>query len=762
MGIRGLTTFIQNRSHLYMEKYELHDTNLVMDGNSIACQLYRWHCKSNDCFGGDYDSFGQLIYKFFRFLFECKITPYIVFDGGYENRKIATVISRMKNKISSALALNTVTEGSVSVFPLFLRDVFYEIVKKLNIKSVRCDFESDTETASIARSLNCPVLSYDSDYFIFDVMYIPFASLEMKVRKHKDSKTKTYYKYISCEVYRVEKFLNSFSGLDKRNLPLLAVLLGNDYVKRRVFALFFQNLKKQRVQKGQSEQQTRIKSVLIWLQNETIESAIRKVLGRYRQYNRHKLLKRIESAMNGYFKVNSEYLKYIGIIPSEDINRSDILDFSQFLNENNDNKQLEEQAGEEEEDLEKDNENSESDNSSNSNKDTDSEDVAYLNINSEELNKPNLHKTFLDNFRRCVYPPCFMDIVQRGQYYSIPQVEHLDSEHAHSVSLEILSAIHKILTNSSSKNLVCICRVGRQVHRENVPLCSVEVPLYLNIFNMNLKDRQSTFLDILKLNKHFRDDCLALFPKSWHLFIISIKYSVDKTFLSWPLIISFLLGKIILEHIDKKIDYCRDRKKCDNLMKTIKGDDSNHRDITHSNCHSTNILDALTNISFIDSYKAIDCFLSYFQMSEKMKSCHKSFDRTLVHRISQFQSILLHVRYLNLLLHFPFEDIVISESLNCTFVYNFASNLKKRTNSKSYVELMLRNCPTILDSFSLIESTLQQFVEESNIIPDNVPKKRRRKKKSKEEIATDSLLEVNSQEDDLFDPNNKFSLLSIN
>nr|CAI5832784.1 unnamed protein product [Callosobruchus analis] len=59
MGIPGLTTFIENRADLYMDNYKLHDTSLVIDGNSLACQIYE-QSGSNMCFGGDYDKYGHI------------------------------------------------------------------------------------------------------------------------------------------------------------------------------------------------------------------------------------------------------------------------------------------------------------------------------------------------------------------------------------------------------------------------------------------------------------------------------------------------------------------------------------------------------------------------------------------------------------------------------------------------------------------------------------------------------------------------------
>ncbi|RZC38255.1 XPG I 2 domain containing protein [Asbolus verrucosus] len=272
MGVRGLTTFIANRSSQYLERHELHDCYLVVDGNSIASQLYRWHCRCNDCFGGDYDKYANVINSFVELLFDCGITPLVIFDGAYEKRKLKTVFSRMKNKLSAARDINSVTEGSVPVFPLFLREVFVDILLKLRVKCVRCDFEGDGDAAFLAKNLNCPLLSYDSDFYIFDVVYIPFSNMDLRLRKKKD------VNYIACEVYKVDKFLSSFGGLDKL-----------------------------KIQKSKdNEQQRMIKSVIMWLKNETPESALRKILGRYKLQRRKKLADKIQLAIEGYQCVNTQ------------------------------------------------------------------------------------------------------------------------------------------------------------------------------------------------------------------------------------------------------------------------------------------------------------------------------------------------------------------------------------------------------------------------------------------------------------------------
>ncbi|CAG9859644.1 unnamed protein product [Phyllotreta striolata] len=404
MGIRGLTTFIENRSHFYLENYQLHDTNLVIDGNSIACQLYRRHNKSlNDSFGGDYDRFAGIINNFFNTLQRCNITPLIVYDGGYETKKVHTINSRMKNRIKAANQLNPT--NSFSVFPLFQRHVFEDVVEQRGIKSVRCDFEGDTEITNIAKALDCPILSYDSDFFIFDALYIPFSYFEISVKSANDE-SDVAYKYISCKVYKVDKFLKSFPGLQKSCLPILAVLLGNDYVKRSVFAVFYQNLKMQTCRGSESNQQKVIKSLLTWLQNETIESALSKVLGRYCKAKRQKILKKINVAINGYNSYESRYMRYLDVNvpkagPSKhkvDLLSIDIPDEDEEI-ENNDAHQ-----------------------------DQDDD------VSSEEDENVNIPSKFQDKFRRCIYPASFMDILVRNRYYCVPQVENVALENSHTYS----------------------------------------------------------------------------------------------------------------------------------------------------------------------------------------------------------------------------------------------------------------------------------------------------------------------------------------
>ncbi|XP_057653106.1 protein asteroid-like [Diorhabda carinulata] len=729
MGIRGLTTFIQNRSHLYLENYELHDTNLVLDGNSIACQLYKWHTSTHDCFGGDYDKFSKTVNEFYDLLAQCNITPHVIFDGGYEKRKVNTVISRMKNKIKSSNLLNSVTETSISVFPLFIRNVFEDVTKERKVNKVRCDFEGDTDIANIASALNCPVLSFDSDYFIFDTLYIPFSTFDMTIKRGKTA-NKNVYKYICCKIYKVENFLKSFEGLQKTSLPILAVLLGNDYVKRGVFTMFYKNLKIQKCHGNQSDQQKRIKSLLIWLQNETIESALQKVLSRYKKTKRTIILYKIEQAIKGYNCFNSKYMKYLGI----DLNIKNKVKIEIDLDKVNNSIEIDDE--DEEIPYEE---------------DSSSEEEIFITPNEPDLNLPT---EFLQNFRTCIYPPCFMDILVYNQYYCIPQVENNTSNHSHNISFDILSAIYKILTGKTN-SLICICRItADQVGKVKIPPCKVNLPKYEEIKTLNKENKYEYFENVLKIDKNYKE-CLNNFPESWHLLLITINYYLNKSNTNWCIVYSIILSKLIVSHVDEKIGFFYRSSKI-----FLKKHSQSHITSKLTNHKPDNVKSALEYINKDDCVNCLKKLIYYFEMDDKMIRNHKIFDRALVHSISEFQSCLLHVDYLNTLLGFPLRSISIAECINCTFVYNFTKNLNKRSNLDKYVELLLKDSPSILDSFRLIINKVKEFTI-TEVAMQPMGRKRRKKKTVKEICEEIEHLDIESDNEVELDPNNKFTLLRI-
>lgn len=723
MGIRGLTTFVQHRSEEFFDDYELHDCNLVIDGNSIACQLYKWHTRTNDCFGGDYDKYAAVIKQLFMLLKECNVTPYVIFDGGYEQKKLSTILDRMKNKIQAAKDLNPVTEGSVSVFPLFLREAFISVVKELNIACVMCDFEGDSESACLARSLNCPVISFDSDYYIFDVQYIPFSNFEMNLRVSKNG-----YKYICCKIYRIEKFLDYFGGLDKKNLPLLAVLLGNDYVKKSFFKEFYQHLKVQKTNRLQNEQQRNIKSVIVWLQNETPESALTKVLSRYKLDKRKKIADKIESSLKGYNTLNTIYTKYLNLnfankVKSEDdslnIDLNAIEDCSGDL-----------------EDLET----------------SEEENVDFGKYDDELRHK--LPKEFLEKFRNCQFPPSFMDIVVQHKYYCIPQIEDYSLTPSHLISFKIVAAIHKILCGDTAEKFKCIARCESTVKFYEAPVIELKLPNYSEVQTMDQSSRQKLLLNILGIEDCFIEDCLKHFPESWHVMLISLKYKSIQSKFDNYYVYAIILCALLLNYVDTQIGKFRSSKAFDSKFHQI------IQNLKHNNSNTTpatSINQSLTNINREDAIFCMNDVIHLFQMSLQLKSSIRYFRSHIVHELAEFQSCLIHIYYLNNLLNHPFEKFLVYKFYDGTFLYNAVANFKRRTKLDDYIQILLKSAPSLLNSYVLMMENLNKSILTSE---KAAPPRRKKRKAKKEDVEEDVYEKPEEDEPHIYDSNNRFALLA--
>ncbi|KAL1494668.1 hypothetical protein ABEB36_010234 [Hypothenemus hampei] len=719
MGVRGLTTFINNRAHLYLIDYELHDCNVVIDGNSLAATLYKWHCKSNDCFGGDYDKFAVVIENFFQMLWECNVFPYVILDGGYEKRKLKTVIDRMQNKILAAEALHPMTKGSESSFPLFLREVFVDVVLKLNLKVARCEFEGDMEIAAIAQMLNCPVISYDSDFYIFGCMYIPFSTVELTVRRKKCEEP---YNYITGKIYHIENFLKTYGGIDRRTLPLLSVLLGNDYINGKLFMPFYKNLKIQKCASNQSDQQKRVKSVIMWLQNETLESAITTILSRFKDKRRQLVHQKILTVMKGYNTVDCELLKFLKIEHAPTLDRQLVVDFEKL---NMETRESERDSG---------------------SSISDSEDNL-----EEDINESALTDIFKINYRKCQYPACFMDMLTLHRYYCVPQVEVTTSEQSHAISLDILSIIYKILNSNSKRRLTIVFREGTHIKYMSLENISINVPTLQQIQIMNIDERCSLLLNFLSIENEFKN-ILDSISMDWHLFFISLKYALDKQILELPLFFSCLLCFLTLNYVDPEIGFYRAsktfEKKYSQLITLLR------RNPPNTEFSSFYDLDKDTCLMYMEK------MIGYFQMDAKLKFSHKLYDKKLVHTLSQLQSVYLHVKYLNSLLNLPYPIPEVHTIFDGTFLYNMTIDLRKRTNIIEYLQLLLKNCPCILNGITHIYDLVEPHFKTAST---GVVKRHKKKKRSKPNVYEEEALMVLDEKNDtvkIFDPNNRYSLLS--
>ncbi|KAM7384138.1 hypothetical protein PAMA_011471 [Pampus argenteus] len=224
MGVHGLTTYVEGNRH-FLQDVKFRDSALVIDGCSLYFRLYFNHGLDQQ-HGGDYDAFACLLTQFLSALATCNIQPYVVLDGGMDpsDKKLSTLRQRLQSKIKEADSISHGRNGSV--LPILTRDVFTQVLIQRGVPLVQCPAEADWEIACLAHQWNCPVLTNDSDFYIFD---LPGGYLPIRFFQWTNLNGKASHRYISARCYTTSSLCHRFGGMNQELLPLFAVLTGNDY-----------------------------------------------------------------------------------------------------------------------------------------------------------------------------------------------------------------------------------------------------------------------------------------------------------------------------------------------------------------------------------------------------------------------------------------------------------------------------------------------------------------------------------------------------
>ncbi|XP_019853423.1 PREDICTED: protein asteroid homolog 1-like [Amphimedon queenslandica] len=222
MGIKGLTTYMQkNYEWKEIGKDSPLRGQLLIDAMSCCYSLYDgidW------TYGGQYKEFDQKCRAFLANLRQSGIEPIFVFDGvDYEGEKARVILERKEKtaKCIQSLLLygNYPIDGPRSCLPVFAKVVFMEVLKELRIPFIVADGDADSLTVSISNFYGCPVLSSDSDYYIFNVKggYIPFEYF------YWESKP------INAKIYHLSNFSAIFR--EPEIIYLIPALIGNDFLE---------------------------------------------------------------------------------------------------------------------------------------------------------------------------------------------------------------------------------------------------------------------------------------------------------------------------------------------------------------------------------------------------------------------------------------------------------------------------------------------------------------------------------------------------
>ncbi|XP_076277471.1 single-strand DNA endonuclease protein asteroid [Lasioglossum baleicum] len=768
MGIKGLTTYINYRSDRYFTYYELRDTYLVIDGNSVGCHIYSLCSRTNCAFGGDYDKYAQRVSDFFDDLLKCNITPLVLLDGGCENKKLKTVIQRTKEKVYMASCFSTASQQRMKFFPLLNKQVFKDVLREKNIRHVQCLFEADNSIASVARILNCPVLSYDSDFYIYGTMYIPFNTLEPNIVK--SSTGEGYMK--RCKIYRVEYLLNSFRGLNQSVLPLAAILLGNDYVKSSIFKNFFKHLQMRRAgRKKHNYRQHLIHATFVWLSRHTLNEALIGILCRLPKPNRQRILSLIETNINVYTNASADLLVPLGFsrdyaaqVMTYSVNR--IFTFDEDINNLT---YIEETCDAEEDET--------------SEVEEQEDELEILNtLNASEPNAPNalvnnLPVWFVNEYLTGRYPSYFMDLLVRRSYICPVQIEDYNYPSSNIIALEIVRTIFTLLKSGSLNNRNVMNYMVRCSHKNLArytlegldSILSCTVPHLSNLRQVPLIIRK----EILNITLGVvGTQCINELLPEWMLYIACMRYWIEHEQLTrlhkcyvYSLLVC-LLFNIIDSKIGKlrKMDYFQNKygSLIEDILKRRK--ESNYKPNYEMN---VTIFEACNDVNSDDCLLATSFFISHFGMDRKLSLNDKKFNRTIVHAFAKFQTCLLQAMNLNALLDYPYPHIKMANLFNGTLLYNLSNNFKTRYDIDGYIcNNVLQSSPSLLRLFYVLLSRIKSLFPVLLQTQGNSQVKRRIRNRhvTNNQNGSDSDTEYFSAHESLHEPsfhdeNNPFSLL---
>ncbi|XP_076473393.1 protein asteroid-like [Bombus vancouverensis nearcticus] len=699
MGIPGLTAYINKHRFNFLEHYELRDTYLVIDGNNINYLLYRKCTHNNWTFGGDYDNYKQYVSDFFDDLLKCNVTPLVFLDGAVESKKFKTIIRRVKSKLNILPTSAFKTNYPEIIFPLLKQKVFIDVMKEKNVQIVQCLFEADDIIASVAKILNCPVLSHDSDFYTYGSLYIPFNTLNTYVVKNPNGNG--YMK--CCKIYKIEKLFKYFTGLDQSKMILASILLGNDYVEPGTFKNFFHYLKLDSSSVNYyTRQQYCINKILLWLSKYSLHDAIIEILSRLIMPMRQKMLDLIEISINGCRDECAEILitlgfsrDYITHVNTYYFNRS-----FKFDGDINTLTYIEEVCGRYNESIEE-------------NKEEDDEiEIAKIFTESELMFNTatisDLPIWFVNEFRTAKYPSYFLDLIIHRLYVCSIQVEDFRYPSNIKVSLKILSVIIEILKLMIDNNINYIRYLMRTEDKKI--MCYKLEATEMNIFGLsssfNLSDVSLfTKREILNYTLGITDmDCINELPPKWILYVGCIKYWIHQQEcpISYKCYLYSIFICMLFDIVDFKIGKYRSimafNKKYKQTIEAIK---QKRKESNYNPCCIINstIHEAYNEIVHDDYVLAAPFFISLFKVDKTLYNTDK-FDIHIVHVFGEFQSCLEHTMDLNTLLGYPYPQIKVAHLYNGTLLYNLCNNFRTHHNIEEYINTVLQMSPSLLRFFN--------------------------------------------------------------
>lgn len=646
MGILGLTTFVNCNPRLTME-FPLHSTRIVIDGNSLYHFIYE-DTYLDFYHGGDYDQYAIEITEFFRLLHSCNIELYVVFDGGNDPKdmKFQTLQERMKQKLENAKRIAYRLRGRKRVMPILAFNTFKAVLKKLSIPFAVCEFEADREIAMLANTLNCPVLSNDSDFFIFPLTggFISFKNITFNLQEIKRENNSVEH-FLPARLYHVDNLLQFFPSLGKEVLPLLAALLGNDYIDKDMFQSFHDSIQSNECETQfwkNSSDDKRTPRVVLWLEGlKSYSEGIKEIMSKAESQN----VKTISSAL----KITIEAYQTNATETESSL-------YSYFMGKG---------------------------------------DIGDNQIKG--VNGSVIPMWYLSHHRKGLISPNCLDIITSHRKFLSPQVEDqnsLDSSYQSSVNLRkymygiLLSEDNADFETNGAQGLVAnmkcaveeFDRRGDTIISQHISPAtySGKLPKLSDIPDLSQNERKNLLRGILTIPRFNIDHMTTDLELILGIVIYWIKNSQQKVTISH-------LQSVLVCLIMLKVKWAL-------LYPASTG--------YEKNLIAAAVMGIKTKI-----LKTVNA-----KLSEYTKYRTSRVDCGLIHGFAQFQTCIMATMHLNSLLLDPFPCPYIPHIFSGTFLYNVCQELHTRRNPNQFIYEMLSNNPNLQQIYQCLFDAVDKAV----------------------------------------------------
>ncbi|CAL8299414.1 unnamed protein product [Gadus morhua 'NCC'] len=271
MGVKCLRSLLEDYSQIYRDIH-FRDSKLLVDGTNLAHHLYR-RANLDQNHGGEYLAFQTKVQAFFKTLEYCRIKAYVVLDGGSGGRdsKRDTRMGAIKTLLQKFP--NALIGKKVGIYPRFITTVFEQTLSNNKVDRVRCFGKADGQLAALAREWCCPVLSGDTDFYIYDLLagVLPLDHFQWDSEETSQGRTD-----IPCKLYTTSSFCNAFK-IHRQLLPLFASLANDNIKLQRINWHRFLPADRNR----KSKKAAYLEDLLSWLQaraDQTTEDILRALM----------------------------------------------------------------------------------------------------------------------------------------------------------------------------------------------------------------------------------------------------------------------------------------------------------------------------------------------------------------------------------------------------------------------------------------------------------------------------------------------------